>query len=171
MNRTTNEQRRTTNAFLRATAGLTLTATLILGQPPALKPGDDKSVAVSKVERKRKAPVSSDILRVKLPKPVELTLGNGMSIMVLEDHKLPNVSLQLVIDGAGGLYDPAETPGLAGATAIMLKEGTTTRTSKQIAEQFDQLGASMNANTSFGSKSTTVNISGLKDNMAQWMAL
>ncbi len=79
--------------------------------------------------------------------------------------------MQLSIDGAGGLYEPADTPGVANFTAQMLKEGTATRTSKQIAEQLDQLGATLNAGTGFGSKSTTVSISGLKDNMPQWVAL
>src|SRR5260370_1362385 len=167
---TTNEQRGTTNA-LRLAASLALTSTLIFAQPPQGAPGDNKSVPVTKVERKRKAPVSSEVLRVKLPKPTEVKLDNGTIVMVLEDHKLPTVSVQLSIDGAGGLYEPADTPGVAGFTAQMLKEGTATRTSKQIAEQLDQLGATLNAGTGFGSKSTTVSISGLKDNMPQWVEL
>src|SRR5260370_24331672 len=163
---TTNEQRRTTNAF-RLDASLALTSTLIFAQPPQGGTGDNKSVPVTKVERKRKAPVSSEVLRVKLPKPTEVKLDNGTVVMILEDHKLPTVSVQLSIDGAGGLYEPADTPGVASFTAQMLKEGTTTRNSKQIAEQLDQLGATLNAGTGFGSKSTTVTISGLKDNMPQ----
>ena len=169
---TTNDERRTTNGFTRALAALTLTPALLFAQPPSPgAPGDNKSIPVTKVERKRKAPVSAEVLRVKLPKPTELKLDNGMTLLVLEDHKLPTVSLQLSIDGAGGLYEPADTPGVASFTAQMLKEGAAGRTSKQIAEQFDQLGATMTAGTSFGSKSTTVNVSGLKDNMPQWLAL
>jgi predicted Zn-dependent peptidase len=166
---TTNDERRTTNAFARALAALSLTATLILAQPPT--PGDNKSIPVSKVERKRKAPVSSEVLRVKLPKPTEIKLDNGITLLILEDHKLPTVSVQLSINGAGGLFEPAETPGVASLTAQMLKEGTSTRTSKQIAEQLDQLGATMNAGTSFGATSTSISVSGLKDNMPQWLGL
>jgi zinc protease len=160
---------RRTRYAVRFTAALFLTATLVLAQPPA--PGDNKSIPVSKVERKRKAPVSADVLRVKLPKPTEVKLDNGITLLILEDHKLPTVSVQVSINGAGGLFEPADTPGVASLTAQMLKEGTSTRTTKQIAEQLDQLGATMNAGTSFGATSTTIGVSGLKDNMPQWLAL
>ena len=51
---------------------------------------------------KKKAPVSSEILRVKLPRPQEATLSNGLQLMVLEDRSLPQISFQLIIPGAGG---------------------------------------------------------------------
>src|ERR1700730_18132534 len=92
-----------------------------------------KSIPLSKVERKNKAPVSKEILRVKLPKPVELKLDDGLTVLVLEDHRLPTVTVRLMIQGAGALNDPADLPGLASLTASMLKEGTTTRSSRQIA--------------------------------------
>ena len=41
---------------------------------------------------KGKAPVSNDILRVKLPRPQEADLPNGVHLMVLEDHRLPRVA-------------------------------------------------------------------------------
>src|ERR1700729_3179504 len=70
-----------------------------------------KAIPLSKVERKNKAPVSDEILRVKLPKPVEMTLPNGLTILVLEDHRLPLVTARLNMLGAGALNDP---PHLAG---------------------------------------------------------
>jgi len=99
----------------------------------------DKSIPTSKVERLNRAPVSKEILQVKLPRPVEATLSNGINVMILEDHRFPLVTVQFDINGAGPLYEPAKQPGLAGATARMLEEGTKTRTSKQIAEQIDSL--------------------------------
>src|ERR1700758_5445226 len=39
---------------------------------------------------KGRAPVSKEILRVKLPKLYETKLSNGLQVMVLENHKLPN---------------------------------------------------------------------------------
>ena len=74
--------------------------------PSPGQPSQEKSVPVSKVERKNLAPVSKEILRVKLPKPIDVTLDNGLTVLVLEDHRLPNVSVNLAIEGAGGLYDP-----------------------------------------------------------------
>jgi zinc protease len=123
------------------------------------------------VDRKNKAPVSDEILRVKIPKPVEMTLPNGLTILVLEDHRLPLVTARLTILGAGALNDPSDLPGLASVTATMLKEGTQTRSSKQIAEQSDELGAMIGAQAPFASETTTFTASGLSDNAAQWIPL
>src|ERR1700731_2981591 len=133
--------------------------------------GQDKSIPTSKFERLNRAPVSKEILQVKLPRPVEATLSNGINVMVLEDHRFPLVTVQFDINGSGPLYEPANQPGLAGATARMLEEGTKTRTSKQIAEQIDTLGASLSASSGFGSGSTTMSASGLSDTFEQWFAL
>jgi zinc protease len=131
----------------------------------------DKSIPTSKVERLNRAPVSKEILQVMLPRPVEATLSNGINVMILEDHRFPLVTVQFDINGSGPLYEPANQPGLAGATARMLEEGTKTRTSKQIAEQIDTLGASLSASSGFGSGSTTMSASGLSDTFEQWFAL
>ncbi len=73
----------------------------------AQAPGDSKAVSVSKVERKNRAPVSKEILRVKLPRPVEAKLPNGMTVLILEDHRFPIVTVDFTIDGAGALWEPA----------------------------------------------------------------
>ena len=58
------------------------------------------------VVKKGKVPVSSDVLKIKLPRPAEADLPNGLHLMVLEDHRLPQISFQIFIPGAGGYYDP-----------------------------------------------------------------
>jgi len=146
-------------------------ASFALGVAQVPQDPGSKAIPLSKVERKNKAPVSDQILRVKLPKPVEMTLPNGLTILVLEDHRLPQVTARLTILGAGALNDPADVPGLANVTATMLKEGTGTRSSKQIAEQSDQLGATINAQAPWGSESATFTAAGLSDNASQWIPL
>ena len=121
----------------------------IVGFAQAPPDAGSKSIPLSKVERKNKAPVSNDILRVKLPKPVELKLDDGLTVLVLEDHRLPTVTVRLLIQGAGALNDPADLPGLASLTAAMLKEGTTTRSSKQIAEDIERLGATIDVSAPY----------------------
>ena len=148
---------------------LIATFALSFGQVPQ-DPGS-KAIPLSKVERKNKAPVSNEILRVKIPKPVEIKLPNGLTILVLEDHRLPLVTARLSILGAGALNDPADVPGLANITATMLKEGTATRSSKQIAEQSDELGAMIGAQAPWGSETATFTASGLSDNASQWIPL
>jgi zinc protease len=157
--------------FSRVTAAIVLAATFTT---PGYSQGDsaqDKSIPTSKVERMNRAPVSKDVLKVKLPRPFETTLPSGITLLILEDHRFPLVTVQFDINGAGPMYEPASQPGLAGATARLLTEGTKTRTSKQIAEQVDALGASISAAAGFGSGSTVVAASGLSDTFEQWFAL
>ena len=134
-------------------------------------PGQDKAISRSKVERKNRAPVSKDVLRVQLPKPVEATLPNGLTVLVLEDNRFPIVTTTLSISGAGPIFEPADRAGLANITAQMLREGTKSRTSRQIAEEVERIGATLNANSGFGSAASSLSASGLSDNFDQWFAL
>lgn len=131
----------------------------------------DTAVSPSKVERKDRAPVSREILQVKLPKPVEAKLKNGLTVLILEDRRAPYISMQLHIGGAGPLLEPAGMAGLASTTAQMLREGTSTKTSLQIAEEIDRLGASINTGASFGSPDVVLSAAGLSDNFDAWFAI
>ena len=133
-------------------------------------PGGQAPQSIKGAVIKGKAPVNKDILKVKLPKPYETKLKNGLQVLVLEDHKLPTFTMQMVVL-SGGLADPADAPGAASYTAAMLREGTRTRNSKQLAEQVDALGATLNANAGLASLATTVSASGLTDNFDQIMEL
>jgi predicted Zn-dependent peptidase len=73
--------------------------------------------------------------------------------------------------GAGSLFEPENLPGLASATAQMLREGTHRRTSRQIAEDLDRLGASVEAGANFGSVETVFTASGLSENFDAWFAV
>jgi zinc protease len=132
---------------------------------------EDHSAEGSKVERKNRAPVSKDLLKVTLPRATEATLSNGLTVLILENHRLPFISLQMNIGGAGPIFEPSNLPGLANITAGMLNEGTKTRTSVQIAEQAAQLGAEISATAAFGSADTVFSASGLSDNFDQWFGL
>jgi zinc protease len=132
---------------------------------------EDHSADVSKVERKNRAPVSKDLLKVTLPRATEATLSNGLTVLIMENHRLPMISLQFNISGAGPLFEPANLPGLASITAQMLRQGTKGKTSVQIAEQTALLGADISAASGFGSSATILNASGLSENFDQWFAL
>lgn len=132
---------------------------------------DGAATPPSKVERKNRAPVARDILSVKLPKPVEAKLTNGLTVLIIEDHRAPFVSVQLQVGGAGGLFEPTVMTGLASVTAQMLREGTKNKNSIQLAEAIDRLGASIGASSSFGSSDTVLSASGLSDNFEDWMGI
>jgi predicted Zn-dependent peptidase len=128
-------------------------ATAIQAQAPAPQqaPPPSKGVVI-----KGQAPVSEEVLRVKLPKPQEVTLANGLQLMVLEDRRVPRITMQLIIPGAGGYYDPADLPGLASVTSAMMREGTKSRSSAQISEQLETIAATLTVSTGMSSTEATV---------------
>jgi zinc protease len=125
---------------------------------------------LSKVVRLNRAPVSNEVLKVHLPRPVVTKLPNGLTVLVLEQHKLPLVNFMLWIE-TGALSDPKDMPGLAGFTAEMLKEGTRHRTSAQLAADVDNIGATLTATAPFGSTHSSVTASGLAPSAGQILEL
>ena len=150
---------------------VTLCLGVFTGTPArAQGPGGEKGAAVSEVQRLNRAPVSKEILRVKLPRPRETKLANGLTVLVLEQHKLPTVAFTLWVR-TGALADPKDLPGLAKATAEMLREGTTHRTSAQLAADIDGIGASLMASAEFGADTSTVGASGLSESTERLLEL
>jgi zinc protease len=74
----------------------------------------------------------------------EVTLPNGLRILVVESHKQPIVSLSLSF-GAGTVHDPAGKEGLAEMVAGLLTKGAGQRTAEQIAETIEGAGGSLSA--------------------------
>jgi len=83
--------------------------------------------------------------------PVIYKLANGITILVVENHKLPKVSASYSID-AGPITEGAKA-GVVGLMGNMLNEGTTTKTKAQFDEAVDQLGADVSAGAYGGSAS------------------
>jgi zinc protease len=120
---------------------------------------------------KNRAPVSNDVIKVKLPRAQEAQLANGAYLMVLEDHRVPSVRFEIIMIGAGGYYDPAGMPGLADTTASLMDEGTTSKSSEQIAQALDTMAASVAVSASGGSQIATVTGSALTDQFDAVLAL
>lgn len=114
---------------------------------------------------KGKAPLSDKVLDVKLPRPKEGNLTNGIHLIVLEDHRTPQVSFQLIIPGAGGYFDAPGSAGVASVTATMMREGTPTRTTTQISEQIETMAAGLGVNAGVSSLDASVNGSALTDKL------
>ena len=130
----------------------------------------EKTTPLSKVERLNRAPVSKEVLGVRLPRPLVAKLPNGLTLLLLEDHKLPTVTFTMWIR-PGQLADPSDLPGLAAFTADMLREGTESRSSLAIAAEADSLGATLGANARFGASYTVVDATGLSDSASQLLDL
>lgn len=82
----------------------------------------------------------------EIPKPFETSLPGGLKVIIFEDRRLPLLSFRLCFL-QGDADEPREAIGITSATAAMFNEGTQTRTSKQLAEQIERLGASISASS------------------------
>ncbi len=91
------------------------------------------------------------------PAAVRSTLPNGARLIVSEQHALPLVVLQVVID-AGSRRDPRGKEGVANLTADLLTEGTTKRTASQIKEAVDFIGASLIASADTDSAGVSLTV-------------
>lgn len=69
----------------------------------------------------------------------EFTLENGLTVIVVEDHKLPRISVQLSVDMGPQLE--GEYAGLASMTGDLMREGTENRSKEQLDEEIDFMGA------------------------------
>ena len=69
-------------------------------------------------------------------------LPSGMVLLVAERPAVPIVAATLTLQ-AGAVFDPPAKPGVANLTAIMLSQGTTTRTAPQISEAIEFVGGSL----------------------------
>ena len=154
----------------RATTILLIGLAAVVSAAAQQQPPQNPSTAPGTVLKNR-APVSNDVLKVHLPKPQEADLPNGLHLMVLEDHRAPLVNMQLIIEGAGGYYDPPSSSGLAGFTAALMREGTTSKTSEQISEELDRLAASLTASAGTSSPFATVFASCLNDQIETLLSM
>jgi predicted Zn-dependent peptidase len=130
--------------------------------------------------RLNRAPVSNEVLKVKLPRPVERQLSNGLRLVILESHRAPTVALTISIPSSN-LRDGA-VPGLSEATAAMMMLGTTTKTARQISETLADLGATVSFGSGGGGGgrggggapaggSATITVNSLTENFDASMAL
>ena len=108
-------------------------------------PEDSLSTAVTDLDRTKMPPPTQEPSFIP-PLPERRTLANGLGITVVEKRDLPIVSFGLALLG-GTTTDPQDKPGLTSLTAQLLAEGTTSRTSQQIAEDFEFMGARLSTDT------------------------
>ncbi len=92
--------------------------------------------------RYNRAPVSNEVLKVKLPRPVEKQLGNGIRLLILESHRSPMINLTISIPSSR-LRDTEAQAGVAEATAAMMMMGTATRSARQLSEALADIGATL----------------------------
>ena len=102
-----------------------------------------------------KPPVLGPPPTVSLPPIVTRQLPNGLKLLIVEQHELPLADFVLLV-GSGATADPAGKMGVANLTAAMLREGTTTRKSLDIADQAAFLGIGLSPTSSWESSTLSL---------------
>jgi len=79
-----------------------------------------------------------------LPEIQHFTLSNGLKVALMEKHNVPLVQAELVV-WCGSVNDPPGKSGLASMSAAMMEEGAGLRSSLELADAIDFLGADISA--------------------------
>ena len=85
--------------------------------------------------------------RLQMPAHEKVVLKNGLTVLLLEKHSVPMVSVAGIVK-AGGRCDPTGMEGLASTTAGLLRKGTKTRMAQQFAGDIDFIGGTFEADAS-----------------------
>jgi zinc protease len=72
----------------------------------------------------------------------KITLSNGATLLVSEQHQLPMVTVMIEFD-AGSRRDPKDKEGLAELTARSLSQGTKSLTAPEFDQKVDFMGSSV----------------------------
>jgi len=102
------------------------------------------------------------------PQVNQFQLANGLKVIVVEKHNLPEVEGRLIID-AGAQREPAAKNGLASLTGRLLSEGAGDLSGAEIARQMDALGAQYQ--TGGGYSTSFADVVALKNVFPQAMQL
>jgi len=148
-----------------------LCAALITASGALLAQAPPQGPSSKAVVMKGRVPVSKEVLRVKLPTPAEADLPNGAHLMVLEDRRAPQVTVQIFIPGAGGYFDPAGLSGLAGFTATQMREGTKQWTTTQLSEELERLAASVTVSAGVSATEAVLTMSALPEHLDRVMSI
>jgi zinc protease len=105
---------------------------------------------------------------IKFP-PYEIqTLANGLQVVAVLQHEEPAVSMRLLVR-AGTSSDPKDKLGLAHLASSLLDQGTTTKSSQEMNDAVDFIGAAMGAGA--GTDHTLCNMVVMKDSFETGMRM
>jgi zinc protease len=103
---------------------------------------NDNHVVPDNTPHRVEPPPSGTPRDVRFPAVTRAQTSSGLELDTVRAGSLPVVFLRLVVR-SGSASDPADLPGLAHLTSLMLKEGTRTRNAAQLAEAIEFLGADL----------------------------
>ena len=103
------------------------------------------STAFAQLDRSKR-PAAGPAPEVKIGSYESFELSNGLKVFVVENHKLPRVAFNLVLDVNPVLE--GKNVGYVEAAGELLRTGTKSRTKDKLDEEIDFLGASLSTSSS-----------------------
>ena len=153
-------------AFQAALYGLSRQARTLCPPPLLLATLLLCSVALS--APKELPPPGSAPKPFRLPKTEDFRLPNGMKVTIVPYGVVPKVAIRAFVD-AGAIDESASQVWLSRLTGLLMKEGTSTRSSSQIAREAAEMGGQLEITP--GSDSTSVGGIVLSDFGPQFVAV
>ena len=101
----------------------------------------------SQIDRS-KQPKSGPAPKINIGKPQSFKLSNGLKVMVVENHKLPRVSINLRLDNQPVLE--GKKSGVSSLTSSMLGKGSKSISKDAFNEEVDYMGANLNLGSNGG---------------------
>ncbi|MEO6759070.1 MAG: insulinase family protein, partial [Saprospiraceae bacterium] len=106
-----------------------------------MAPGKAPHIPIPMGDVRKSAPKAGDAPRIQVGRAQTFKLDNGLTVIVVENHKLPTVAFRVFVDN-----DPILEKDAAGYVQLMgelLTKGTKTRSKAQIDQEIDFIGASL----------------------------
>lgn len=94
------------------------------------------------------APAGAEDGALKLPPFKKVVLNNGLTLLLMEQHEVPIISLNFIVQ-SGSVADPEGKEGTASATAALLRKGTKSRSADQISNELDFVGGQLDSDATF----------------------
>ena len=119
--------------------------TTILSLITAVAVAGASGSASAQAAKKQQPPALGTPKAFKLPPKHEITLANGMKVTFIPFGKIPKVTVVNALR-TGNIEEAANETELGDVTGDLMREGTTSRTALQIAEQGAAMGGSVTVN-------------------------
>ena len=104
------------------------------------------NVFAQKDDFRKQAPAARPAPKIELGEAKEVTLKNGLKVIVAENHKLPVFNIQLFVNYPPVLEGPSA--GFVDLSGQLLSKGTANRSKAEIDEAVDFIGASFSSSAS-----------------------
>jgi zinc protease len=115
------------------------------------------SALLAQAPDRSKPPAMGPAPMLTLPQIQKRPLTNGLPVWIVELHEVPVVQVNLVVRG-GTANDPQGKFGIASLMTAMLTEGAGTRSSLELADAIDFLGADLSATSSFDAMAVRLHV-------------